>query len=134
MFTGRIIRNFFSSYRAQRRSERAQRQGQAPTQPHTKNRKRKAVSPEMEERQQKAAARLQELGVPPLEVRISKGPSDSVCTVEPLIKTTRNKGHASIKGHISLSPKCTYSTPVTYPTNLIYFPMVATIEGFRCNC
>ena len=61
--------------RTEERAEvRAQRKANPPTsscpkKPATK--KRKVIPPELEERQRKAAARMLELGVPPLQVRIS---------------------------------------------------------------
>lgn len=56
----------------ERAEERARRQAEHPLQktatPAPK--KRKAIPSELEERQRRASARMQELGVPPLEVRI----------------------------------------------------------------
>ena len=56
--------------RVQRRAER-QQEGQSQPRPKPKPKpKKKAVSPEMEERQKRAASRMMKLGVTPLQVRI----------------------------------------------------------------
>jgi hypothetical protein len=63
----------YISYRTQRRAERQieRRAEQAEGLPKAKKPKKKqSVTPEMEERQARAAARMQELGVPPLQVSI----------------------------------------------------------------
>ena len=57
--------------RAEREAERQQQQLEGQPQPRTKPKpKKKKVSPEMEDRQKRAAARMLELGVRPLQVRI----------------------------------------------------------------
>ncbi len=67
-----VIQNdmFKFSDRGQRRAEKAvERQVGEQEQPRAKPKKN--VSPEMQERQKRAAARMLELKVPPLQVRIS---------------------------------------------------------------
>ena len=59
--------------RVQRRAERQHQQQEGQSQPRPKPKpkpKKKAVSPEMEERQKRAASRMLELGVTPLQIRI----------------------------------------------------------------
>ena len=56
---------------AERQAERQQQQQEGQSQPRPKPKpKKKAVSSEMEERQKRAASRMLELGVTPLQVRI----------------------------------------------------------------
>ena len=58
------------SDRGQRRA--VERQAGEQEQPRKKSKaKKKTVSPEMQERQERAAARMLELKIPPLQVRIS---------------------------------------------------------------